>query len=77
MLQNWITLNAFKHTNHIMTSKLSFNTIEDEKLIECVENCSALFDTCNKDYKIQVVWENIWKCITGTVQRTRKYTYLY
>ncbi|XP_023311380.1 transcription factor Adf-1-like [Anoplophora glabripennis] len=53
-----------------MTSKLSFHTTEDEKLVECVGNCPALYDTGNKDYKNQVVRENIWKCIAETVQRT-------
>ncbi|XP_008179309.1 uncharacterized protein LOC103308156 [Acyrthosiphon pisum] len=49
-----------------MESK-SFNSVDDEKLIECVRNYTVLYKLSDKNYKDNSVKENAWKVISHFV----------
>ncbi|KAL4148637.1 hypothetical protein QTP88_002817 [Uroleucon formosanum] len=55
-----------------MESK-SFNSVDDEKLIECVRNYPDLYKLSDKNYKDNSVKENAWKEISHFVEKNDSY----
>jgi len=58
-----------------MESK-SFNSVDDEKLIECVRNYPVLYKLSDKNYKDNSVKENAWKEISHFVGKNGMYYWI-
>lgn len=51
----------------------SLNSVNDEKLIECVRNYPVLYKSSDKNYKDNSVKENAWKEISHVIGKNGMY----
>lgn len=45
----------------------SFNTMDDEKLIEVIRNYPVIYKLSDKNYKDNIIKDNVWKEISQSI----------